>query len=395
VNNFENRNGNSPRQNTNTTGRPVSGEGRPAERRPVNPEYAAYRAGQGARVPSARGEARYRTDGRREYASRAASSRSDGYRGNERHGGYNSRSSASRGRYAYKKQNKGFTPESPILLILVSIAVAVLVIAGVVVNYIKNLNDVIPPAGDDAGVSYNSPSSAVKEAELYSLDSEEVEPEITFPLIKVFDSDGREHISPVRQKNGSVDGFNVYEYDDEGICVCKKFYGRDGKLINKDVNSGKKEGVVRTLYEAEYDDKNSFTGYTETFFDVEGTIVEKVRCSYNGVVEGKYNYEYDSEGRVKRENRYTTYGELSVYTDFSYDSFGNVTEKTQHDPSGKEVIRDVMKYDGENRMIREEHYTLGVCKSYTDYTYDSEGNANKKRYILKDEYTMTYVEADY
>ena len=393
MNNYENRNGISPRQNT--TGRPVSSEGRVPERRPPSPERAAYRAEQGARYPSAQGDLRYRTDGRREDTSQAASSRPDGYRANERYGGYNSRSSASRGRYAYKKQNKGFTPESPMLLILISVAIAVLVIAGVIVNYIKNLNDVIPPAEENEGVSQSSPSSAVKEAELYSLDREEVEPETAFPLVKVFDSEGREHISPVRRKDGSIDGFNVYEYDVEGLCICKKLYGRDGRLISKDVAGGKKEGVVRTLYEVEYDDKNNFTGYTETHFDVEGIIVEKVSCSYNGVVEGKYDYEYDPEGRVKRENRYTTYGELSVYTDYSYDSFGNITEKIQCDPAGKEVIRDVMEYDSENRIVREEHYTLGVCKSYTEYTYDSEGNANKTRYILKDGYTMTYVEADY
>lgn len=293
-----------------------------------------------------------------------------------------------------KKYGKRYTVNPTLIMIILSVLVTTSVIVGVSINYRNKVNDTVPPEneGQNADIPLNNGSSLSQTLELYSLDRVEVEPELDFPKVKIYDSQGRAVFSPVRNKDGKIDGTFVYEYNDEGACVVEKLYGPDGILVYKDVSGGKNEGVSKTLYETQFDGKNNFSGYTETLLDDKGGVLEKVQCSYNGVVEGKYYYEYDDAGRVTRENRYTTYGELSVYTDYKYDAFGNVIEKIQRDPSGKEVLRDVMTYDGENRILREEHYTVGVCKSYADYVYNSDGSVTKTSYMLKDEYTMTYVE---
>ncbi len=291
-------------------------------------------------------------------------------------------------------KSKSLDINSTVIVIVVSVVISIAVLAGVIINYAKNHAET-PSVGADGekteDIQYNQ-NSADAMLGLFTLEMSEVVPEIKFPVAPVYGDDGKLLLSHVRGDNGDIDGTIMYQYNGEGVCVCEKMYGRDGRLTYKNVHGGIKDGVSRTLYETEYDSKNNYSGYTETLFDEKGSIAEKIKCSYNGVVESKFDFEFDEEGRVKRENRYTTYGDLSVYTEYKYDSFGNNTEKIQYDPTGKEVLRDLFVFDSQNRITLEEHYTVGVCKSYTEYSYDDSGNVFKRSYILRDEHTMTYEE---
>ncbi len=318
----------------------------------------------------------------------------DGSNSHRYHGtsdGHHSSGHSSSRRRSYRKQ---YEFNAAFIAIVVSIIISIVIIVGVIINHNAKLEDLQDNElqTNDTGSSDPSDNSVSQTIEMYSLDSNEVIPGIVFPIVKVYDEKGNLIVSPVRQENGNIDGTMTYEYNSDGECIMEKLYGRDGRLTYKSVLGGTEDGISRTLYETEYDSKNNYTGYTETFFDQNGTVIGKIECSYNGVIEGKYDYEFDEQGRVLRENRYTPYGDLSVYTEYKYDSFGNNTECTQFDSSGKEVLRDVMKYDSENRIVLEEHYTMGVCKSYVEYTYDDLGNVSKRKFILKDEHTMSYEE---
>lgn len=287
---------------------------------------------------------------------------------------------------------------STAVLVLVSVIVLLIITVGVIVSHSKLMGDHY--AGADTEETANGADEELEqqmnemfsEYELYSLEIKEVDPEREFPLIRAYDENGLLMLSPIRLDDGSIEGTFSYEYDEDGNVITEKKYDRAGLLVYKDVIGGRADETARTLYETEFDIKGNYSGYTETLYNSDGVEISKVKCSSNGVVEGKYDFVFDENGRVIRENRYTPYGELSVYTEYEYDYLGNVTEKTQCDYTGKEVLRDVMVYDEFGRTVLEQHYTMGVCKNYTEYFYDEEGIATEKSYMLIDEYNMTYKE---
>lgn len=303
---------------------------------------------------------------------------------------------------AHKRRHssKGIEINSTVVLAIVSVAVLGLISIGVLMSHSKTLN---AHSGNNTEMEESTKAGREEleqqmnemfdKYELYSLEIKEVEPEREFPLIRVYNADGTVSLSPVRLADGSIDGTVAYSYDGDGNVITEKKYSKTGRLLYKDVFGGKEDTTARTLYETEFDSKGNYSGYTETLFNSDGVEIGKNKCSVNGVVEGKYDYIYDENGRVSRENRYTPYGDLSVFTEYKYDYLGNVTEKIQFDSTGKEVLRDTMTYDGDGRIVLEQHYTMGVCKSYTEYSYDENGNVIEKSYMLVDEYNMTYKEA--
>ncbi len=292
--------------------------------------------------------------------------------------------------------SKRYEINSTVVLAVVSVVVCSLIAVGVIISQSKLHNAHSGNAGTDEDGTREALEQQMEdmfsEYELYSLEIKEVEPEREFPLIRVYNSDGQLSLSPIRLADGSIEGTVAYEYRDDGSVMIERKYSKTGRLLYKDVFGGKDEGTARTLYETEFDSKGNYSGYTETLYNSDGVEIGKTKCSANGVVEGKYDYVYDENGRVSRENRYTPYGELSVFTEYKYDFLGNVTEKIQCDSTGKEVLRDVTTYDDSGRKTLEQHYTMGVCKSYTEYSYDEAGNVIEKSYMLVDEYNMTYKE---
>ena len=135
-------------------------------------------------------------------------------------------------------------------------------------------------------------------------------------------------------ENGLV-SYNVYTYNDRGICSeercyngedqlmwsSKYVYGQNGKML--EFTHYLSNGGIVGIYRYEYDVKDRES--KQTLFDPDKQAISQ------------YVYLYDDQGRESEYRNQSMTGELSWKLAFKYDIAGNISEIMSCDETGKPV----------------------------------------------------------
>ena len=148
----------------------------------------------------------------------------------------------------------------------------------------------------------------------------------------------------------------------------------------------KSESFLDLMYE------RGFMVDVRTFYDLENRPCKKeINTNTRKLLTSEYRYYDDDSTKL---NPYplseVTYSGNEIM--YGYDDIGNVTHKVTINKQNQILEAYYYKYDGFNRLIKEERYGFNKIFEYSySYTYDSNGNILSKTKVSNSEnYTDTY-----
>lgn len=225
------------------------------------------------------------------------------------------------------------------------------------------------------------------DSEFMTVEESDFDKEIEIPPSSIKDNKGNYLIEVLKNSNGSIAGA-VYNTYDEGKIKLEKRYNEKSLLssITEYIKNGKR------LYEVVLDARGNFNGYSVSEYDTDSVLTKKSVFAYSGTLSEYYIYGYGENGKLERVDNFSSSDESIGYVIYEYDGYGNNTARLCYDSNDELEYRENCTYDEYNRLTKEETVVRNVCKSYTEYIYAENGEAEVHNYYLVDEYEMIYKE---
>ena len=193
--------------------------------------------------------------------------------------------------------------------------------------------------------------------------------------VQVFDTVGNCIRNELYNSDGSLLGYDLYEYDVTGYCKRVDQYDNTGMIysayeLDSDGNEVKREiytdGRLTQTWITEYDDAGNmvqsevYIGGTLRYvneYDQAGNLIRIESYDDNGDLFGYGLYEYDSDGNQIKEESYDPDGTLEGYTLYEYDSNGNWLKSENYDPDGTLNRYTLFEWDVNGTKTRQETYS--------------------------------------
>ncbi len=224
--------------------------------------------------------------------------------------------------------------------------------------------------------------------EFMTVEESDFDKEIEIPPSSIKDNKGNYLVEVLKNSDGSIVGAVYNTYDGEKIKLEKRY---NEKSLLSSITEYIKNG--KRLYEVVLDAGGNFNGYSISEYNVDSVLTKKSVFAYGGTLSEYFIYGYGESGTLERVDNYSSDDILISYVIYEYDGYGNNTARLSYDSNDKLEYRVNCTYDEYNRLTREETVVRNVCKSYTEYFYAENGEAEVHSYYLVDEYEMIYKEA--
>ncbi len=169
--------------------------------------------------------------------------------------------------------------------------------------------------------------------------------------------------------NGTMLGYTVYEYTDNGSVERERVYNGDKRLLTEEKYTYDESGRQVTYSFRNY--TNSDTNYTLTTSYTNNLITQEVKKDKNGVTTEVIKYTY-VEGKLARADVYNASNVLQYYYVYTLDAKGNIvkeqrcnlsgivteiTTNTYYEYGGQSFLRQSLVYNGENKILSGVNYT--------------------------------------
>ncbi len=250
-------------------------------------------------------------------------------------------------------------------------------------NIAENYDSMLSASNDDE----TSDDSNTAE-EFMTIEESDFDKEIEIPPSSIRDSKGNYLIEVLKDPDGAIVGANYSIYENDKLKYEKKY---SEKSLLSSITEYLKKG--KRLYEVVLDARGNFNGYSVTEYNDDVSISKKSIFAYGGALSEYFIYNYGENGALDRIDNYSSFDVLVNYTLYEYDEFGNNTSRLCYNASDALEYQEICTYDEYNRLIKEEMIMRNVCKSYSEYIYDENGDVEEHNYYLVDEYEMVYKEA--
>ena len=218
----------------------------------------------------------------------------------------------------------------------------------------------------------------------------------------------------IKYGDGFVDGYRLYEYDDNGRLLTKSQIGSDETVISEEIFIYE-DG---TLTSSEFYSGNEMISRSSYSYDKNNNLVEESFMNPKGELQGVSSYEYDSSGhRIKWISgdsggipmMYTEYeyndddvvrmsyflptGEMEGYTQLNYGEAGVLEEATYSAASKLEKKTEYVYRDG--KVVQALFYYGKNLSRTMEYEYDDKGNVLKLTTFNRNGDITDIVEKEY
>ena len=198
----------------------------------------------------------------------------------------------------------------------------------------------------------------------------------------------------VKYEDGFVDGYRLYEYDDQGHLLKKTQIGSNEETVSEEIFSYNEDML---LVKSEFFSGGKAVSYSEFTYNGNTQLIEEQYFNPKGDLLAVSSYEYDNKARRSKwisgdgggiPMMYTEYeykgdrlvqmnyfmpdGELEAYTQLNYEG-DTVVEEATYSANGRQEKKT--EYTVENGQIAKALFYTGKTLARTVlYSYDAAGN---------------------
>ncbi len=180
----------------------------------------------------------------------------------------------------------------------------------------------------------------------------------------------------IQYGDGFVDGYKLYEYDDNGLIQKQSQIGSDESIISEEFFYYEGDLLVRS----EYYSGNEMISQSLYSYNGKKQLVEESFMDPKGDLQGVSSYEYDESGRKTKWISGDSGGIPMMYTEYEYDENG-IIRMSYFLPTGEMEGYTQMIYK-ENVLVEEATYSASSkLEKKTEYVYN-EGRLMKSLYYF-------------
>ena len=188
-----------------------------------------------------------------------------------------------------------------------------------------------------------------------------------------YDTLGNERVYAYYSDDGSLFGWGITEYDENGYMICKTTFNKEGKYRDKTVYTNDANGyeIKEEYFEKDETEPNNWDEYE---VDAKGNRVK--RYGYRKkALDFTYEYTYNDEGQIVHTRRYDAEGKLSFHWENVYDPAGHKIAENSYDPE-TDTLRDTAEANWSDDFHKRTNdwYSGGEKKGVDVYTFDDDGD---------------------
>ena len=169
----------------------------------------------------------------------------------------------------------------------------------------------------------------------------------------------------IQYGDGFVDGYKLYEYDDNGLIQKQSQIGSDESIISEEIFFYEGNLLVRS----EYYSGNEMISQSLYSYNGNKQLVEESFMDPNGDLQGISSYDYDESGRKIKWISGDSGGIPMMYTEYEYDENG-IIRMSYFLPTGEMEGYTQMTYK-DSVLVEEATYSASSkLEKKTEYVYE-------------------------
>ncbi|OQY35450.1 MAG: hypothetical protein B6241_00680 [Spirochaetaceae bacterium 4572_59] len=278
---------------------------------------------------------------------------------------------------------------------------------------LKNLGIVLPAlffiACASAPVKDADKAEAPQAEDLSSAQAEEKPEWVTVTEDEFFVSQ-----ETIQYGDGFIDGYRLYEYDDNGRILKKTHIGSDEAVVSEELFYYEDGLLIRS----EYISGNEVISQSVFSYDRDKQLVEESFMTPTGELQGVSSYEYDKEGhkikwisgdsggipmmyteyeyendKISRISFFLPAGEMEGYTLLEYEANTLISEATYTASSKLEKKTEYVFQDGV--MVKSLFYYGKNVSRTVEFSYDENGNVSEEKTLNRNGDTTDIILKEY
>lgn len=182
----------------------------------------------------------------------------------------------------------------------------------------------------------------------------------------------------IQYGDGFIDGYRLYEYDDNGRILKKTHIGSDESVISEELFYYEDGLLVRS----EYISGNEIISQSAFSYDPNKQLVEESFMTPTGELQGLSSYEYDKKGRKIKWISGDSGGIPMMYTEYEY-SKDKMSRMSFFLPTGEMEGYTLLEYQGDTLISEATYSASSKLEKKVEYIFKDKVNTKSVFYYGK------------
>jgi hypothetical protein len=172
----------------------------------------------------------------------------------------------------------------------------------------------------------------------------------------------------IKYEDGFVDGYRLYEYDEDGKILSKSQIGSDESVISEEIFSYNSDGL---LMQSDYISSGKLVSYSEFTYDENKRVIEEAYFNPKGELLSVSSYEYDDKGRRTKWVSGDSGGIPMMYTQYEYKN-NKLVQMNYYMPAGDLEGYTQLEYEGDKLVLEATYSPTSKLEKKTEYVFQED-----------------------
>lgn len=168
----------------------------------------------------------------------------------------------------------------------------------------------------------------------------------------------------IQYGDGFIDGYRLYEYDDNGRILKKTYIGSDEAIVSEELFYYEQGLLVRS----EYISGSEIISQSAFSYDRDKQLVEESFMTPTGELQGVSSYEYDKKGHKIKWISGDSGGIPMMYTEYEYKN-DKIARMSYFLPTGEMEGYTLMEYEGDTLISEATYSASSKLEKKTEYVF--------------------------
>jgi len=171
----------------------------------------------------------------------------------------------------------------------------------------------------------------------------------------------------IQYGDGFIDGYRLYEYNDNGQILKKTYIGSDEAVVSEELFYYEEGLLVRS----EYISGNEIISQSAFSYNSDKQLVEESFMTPTGELQGVSSYEYDKKGRRIKWISGDSGGIPMMYTEYEYEK-DRISRMSYFLPTGEMEGYTLLEYEGSELISEATYSASSKLEKKTEYLFQED-----------------------